>query len=289
MKLSRIIFLILRYSGIPYLLRKTVQSNVVTILLFHDIKPDIANKTLLFLKKNYNIISLKNFIKYLNKEILSIPNNSLIITFDDGHIGNYKLKEIFIKNDLPVTIFLCAGLINTFRHYWFKYENIKSKSELKKLNNNERLFFLEAIGFNQQKDFDYPQALTMNQINEMKNLVDFQSHTLFHPILPMCNNEESYFEIVESKNKLEKEFKLDIYAIAFPNGDYTEREIEYCKSAGYKCAITVDYGFNTKNTDPFKLKRLSVNDTEDLNELIVKSSGLWGWVKIIFKQFRLIK
>jgi hypothetical protein len=41
----------------------------------------------------------------------------------------------------------------------------------------------------------------------------------------------------------------------------------------------VDYGFNTVNTDPFKLKRISVNDTDDLNELIVKASGVWAFIK----------
>ena len=44
-------------------------------------------------------------------------------------------------------------------------------------------------------------------------------------------------------------------------------------------AVTVDCGFNTVNSDLLRLKRLPVNDTEDMNELIVKASGLWEFVK----------
>ncbi len=51
------------------------------------------------------------------------------------------------------------------------------------------------------------------------------------------------------------------------------------KDAGYKCGITVDFGYNTINTDVFRLKRISVNDTEDINELIVKTSGVWAFIK----------
>ena len=51
------------------------------------------------------------------------------------------------------------------------------------------------------------------------------------------------------------------------------------QEAGYECAITVDPGFNSQNTDLFKLKRLSIKDDADVNELIVKASGLWAYTK----------
>ena len=68
-------------------------------------------------------------------------------------------------------------------------------------------------------------------------------------------------------------------AIAYPNGDYSERDIELVKSAGYRCGVTVDYGFNTVKTDLFRLKRLSVNDTGNIDELAVKASGVWAFIK----------
>ena len=71
---------------------------------------------------------------------------------------------------------------------------------------------------------------------------------------------------------------------SYPHGDYSDRDIELCRQAGYDCGITVDFGFNTVTTDRFRLKRLSVNDTDDLNELIVKASGLWQFVKTLLRE-----
>ena len=79
--------------------------------------------------------------------------------------------------------------------------------------------------------------------------------------------------------KLEKDFDLIINAIAYPNGDYSNRDIKLVKKAGYKCGLTVDFGYTSKNTDLFRLKRLSINDSIDLKEIIVKASGLWAFFK----------
>ena len=113
----------------------------------------------------------------------------------------------------------------------------------------------------------------------MKQHINMQSHTLFHPILPKCDSNEAKKEIFKSKEILENEYDLNINAISYPNGDYSDRDINFSKDAGYKCGITVDYGFNTKHTDLYRLKRLSVNDTDNIDELIVKASGFWAFLK----------
>jgi len=215
------------------------------------------------------------------KEEEKIPNKALIITFDDGHKGNYKILPIIKKYDIPITIFVCSGIIGTNRHFWFKHDTIDS-SELKNVPNKKRLEVLKNRGFKQTQEFSSRQTLSEEEIKEMKKEVDFQSHTMFHPCLPKCTYKEAKEEIFESKSKLEDRFGLNISAISYPNGDYSKRDIELCKKAGYDCGITVDYGFNTITTNPYRLKRLSVNDTDNLDELIVKSSGVWVYLKKLF-------
>ena len=73
----------------------------------------------------------------------------------------------------------------------------------------------------------------------------------------------------------EKDFGLRINALAYPNGDYSDRDIDLIKQAGYDCAIAVDFGYNTLKTDPYRLKRLSVDDTDNVDTVCVKVSGLW--------------
>ena len=78
---------------------------------------------------------------------------------------------------------------------------------------------------------------------------------------------------------MEKEYGLKIDSIAYPNGDYSDRDIALAKEAGYECGVTVDFGYNTPRTDLFRLKRLSVNDTANFDELAVKASGVWQFFK----------
>jgi len=260
------------------------QKKTVTILLFHDIMPETADMIFTYLIKNYNIISIKNFIEAQESgDCSKIPPYALIITFDDGYKNNFKLLNIIKKYRIPITFFLCSNIIDTYCHFWFKYQNLdRSKiPQLKKMTNSKRLEFLLKDGFNQNMEYSNRQALSLEEINEMKEFVDFQSHTMFHPCLPKCNYLEAKNEIFNSKTLLENILCREIIVMSYPNGDYSDRDIELCKQSGYKCGITVDYGFNTIFSDPFKLKRLSVNDTDNLDEFIVKSSGLWAFFKTL--------
>jgi peptidoglycan/xylan/chitin deacetylase (PgdA/CDA1 family) len=279
--MKALLFKALRFSGLPALFRELVQKDKVSILLFHDLSKEIAEQTFSYLRQHYNLISLNDFIEACeNNDQTKIPRKALIITFDDGHIRNYEMLPVIKKLKIPVTIFLCASIINTNRHYWFKYKNASiPPSHLKVLSNQDRLKVLGEVGFKQDKDFDLPHALNKNQVEEMRGFVNLQSHTLFHPCLPKCNDSEAREEIFKSKELLSYEYGLKINALSYPNGDYSDRDIRLSKEAGYKCAITVDFGFNTIHTDLFKLKRLSVNDTADINELIVKASGIWSFFK----------
>jgi poly-beta-1,6-N-acetyl-D-glucosamine N-deacetylase len=282
--LKRYIFKIFRLLTFPRFFKILKQRKTVTILIFHDLGPKTADMAFAYLFNNYNIISLNTFIEAQESgDCNLIPSYALIITFDDGHKNNYKLLDIIKKHNVPVTIFLCSGIIDTYRHFWFKYQKLENFQihQLKKVSNSKRLEFLLKEGFNQTEEYTYRQALSLDEINEMEEFVDFQSHTIFHPCLPNCNYIEAKNEIFNSKNDLENKLHKKIFTIAYPNGDYSERDLKLCKQSGYKCGLTADYGFNTISTDPFKLKRLIINDTDNLDEIIVKSSGFWDFLKTI--------
>ncbi len=279
--MTKWIFRILRYSGIPFLMREILQRNKVTILLFHDLALPDAQRNFQYLKNHYNIIPLDLFIEAIKKSDVSLlPKKALIITFDDGHKSNFQLLQVFTQLNITATIFLCSGIINTKRRYWFKHQsNGLSISKLKNLSNKDRLGSLSLFQFYQDKDFPARQAMTKDEIMSLSKVVSMQSHTHFHPILPNCSDDEALFELNESKVHLESEYGFSINTISYPNGDYSDRDIELAKQIGYTCGVTVDFGYNDVNSDLFRLKRISANDTSDINELVVKSCGLWAFLK----------
>ena len=264
-----------------WLFREVIQRDKVTFLLYHDISRDTAEKTFPWLAEHYNIIGLQDFIEACrNPNAHRLPQKSLVITFDDGHLRNHQLLPVVQRMKLPVTIFLCSGIIDTNRHYWFTYKHPDlSKSALKRASNRERLRLLKNVGFTPEREFQTPQAMNRKQIEELKPWFDLQAHTISHPCLPRCTDAEAREEIISSKQVLERDWGLKIDSIAYPNGDYSDRDIALAKEAGYQCGVTVDFGYNTTATDLFRIKRLSVNDTANLDELAAKTSGAWQFFK----------
>jgi poly-beta-1,6-N-acetyl-D-glucosamine N-deacetylase len=285
--MKTILFKILRFSGLPWLFRELIQRRRVTILLFHDIPPEAAEKTFDCLSQRYHFLDLQTFIRTCQNGRQRLPPKSLIVTFDDGCARNHDLLAVIRERQIPVTIFLCAGLIDTKRHFWFKHKPAHCPSiQLRRMSNDQRRRFLAETGFTHETEYENPHALTRRQIEEMKPWVDFQSHTLFHPCLPRCSSSEAWQEIARPRDLLRREYGLDVNAISYPHGDYSDRDIELCRRAGYECGLTVDCGFNTVNSDLLRLKRLPVNDTADMNELIVKASGLWEFARMVLGRRR---
>ncbi len=216
-----------------------------------------------------------------------MPRKALVVTFDDGHKGNYNLLPVFRQYQVQSTIFLCSSIVGTHRHYWWKAcPNITIVYALKPLDNDERLRHLAEFGFQENREYVERQSLSREEIEELRATVDLQAHSRYHPILPQCTDDQSWEEIAGSKTELENTYGLSIYAFAYPNGDYSPRDTVLARKAGYACALTIDGGYNTPKTDMFRLRRLRVDDKADMNELIVKASGLWSFFERILKRGR---
>lgn len=278
-----IIFKLIRFSGLPRFFRTFVQRNKITILMFHNPSETSFENAICYLNKAYSIFDLRDYQKELMGGERVNKKKRIILTLDDGHIGNYQLLPLIKKYKIPVTIFLTAGIINTNESFWFNEINDKKiKSNLKKIPNDLRFESIKKIKEQSKPIKKTPQSLNKNQIFEMKEYINFQSHTMSHPILPHCDDDTIWYELSQSRRKLIDEYNLDIDTIAYPNGDYSEETINLAKKAGYKYGVTTDYGFNNKKSDPFLLKRISVNDTENFDELVVKSSGAWACLRTFF-------
>jgi len=261
------------------LFRILFQRNKTTIIYYHDIVPELFDKHVIYLKKKYNIVSLED---YVNKKIEPKIKYRLIITFDDGHVNNFELHSIMKRHEISCTIFLVSNLVNTNKHFWFKWNSLTSsdKNLLKSVPNKEReQLLMDKFNFDKNESHDTPQALSLHQIRMMHERVSFQSHTHTHPCLNRCNEEESLFEIRESKKRIEEIIDNEVFALAFPNGDYEEKDIQNAKKCGYQCVLTSKGYYNSFEFNTFDLKRLSVNDFSSIKELALRSSGFYLFMK----------
>jgi len=86
---------IIRFSGLSFLFRELIQRRYVTIIFFHSWSVETSEIAFRYLAKNYNLISLNEFIEYYNDSLSKkLPPKSLIITVDDGYKENYDFLPI---------------------------------------------------------------------------------------------------------------------------------------------------------------------------------------------------
>jgi peptidoglycan/xylan/chitin deacetylase (PgdA/CDA1 family) len=273
-------FLLLRVSLLPRYLRHKLRDGDVMMVAYHAPTPKVFDAHLRALGRVYHFISLAEYVAARSTGTdRALPRHSLIVTLDDGHRTNYQLKDTIEKYRLRPTIFLCSGVIGTARRFWFQHPPIATQVQhLKCVPDEERLRVLGTVGFDPSKEFEDRQALSDSEIRELATTVDFQSHTVSHPILPQCSPSKSRSEIENSKRQLDDALLERVYALAYPNGSYGARETEFAADAGYRCAVTLETGPNSDNVSLFRLRRTCVPDDASVHEAIVKLSGLWSLV-----------
>jgi len=209
------------------------------------------------IKKYYNPISMEQLIDSIERKV-SLPKRPILITFDDGFDDNYlNAFPILKKYNVPATIFLSTGYIDTNNVIWFdrlaslifltdlntlniseigKTYNlgaVKSKrgeimeiicEDLKLIPNIEREKILNDLydKYENIEEMDASQSkmLDWNQVKEMNSsIINFGSHTVTHPILSRLTNEELDYELLESKKQIELNLNSPINSISYPNGN----------------------------------------------------------------------
>jgi peptidoglycan/xylan/chitin deacetylase (PgdA/CDA1 family) len=240
----RILFLFLRMTLVPLLVRRVVQRNQATILVYHAPSPDAFGHHISRLVRLYSVISLRDFVAARQKHSLGLlPKRPLVITLDDGHQSNYRLVPVLSRWNVPVTIFVTRS---------------------------------------QTKPYDAPR-LSCEQIDHLRDIADIQSHTLNHVNLSQSTLEIARQEIVGAREHLQGHHGIRVYAFAYPDGAYSERDMSLLRACGYVCAVTTEPGFNSAATDLLCLKRIVIPDDAGIDELIVKSSGLWAALRRVVK------
>jgi hypothetical protein len=221
----------------------------VPILLYHRFGPVVADSMTITtkafesqiknLKENgYVVIRLKQLVDYYLGKSQALPSHSLVITVDDGHKSVYTdFFPILKKYQIPATLFI--------------YPSALSKASY---------------------------AMTWDQLREMKEtgLLDFQSHTYWHPNFKNEKkrlNSAEYENFVEmqlkkSKERIERELHVKVDMLAWPFGIYDEELINKAIGAGYVAAFSMDRRHSTIFDNPMTLPRYLIGNVLQLEALV---------------------
>jgi peptidoglycan/xylan/chitin deacetylase (PgdA/CDA1 family) len=275
-RLKELAAMLIRYSGLPRLIREYFLRNKVSILVYHDPSPEALERHLAYLSERYRIIPLETLVDAIHRKDWSkIDRKSLIVTIDDGHAGNFALLDVFKRYEITPTLYLCSHIVGTNRHFWQTRAGC-SVNTLKRLETGRLLEILSAgCGFTPEREYPERQALTRPEIAAMSGRIDLESHGKHHLNLNACGRETLRDEITGSKAALETMLGTSCRHFAYPFGDHSERVVERVREAGYRSARTVLPGWNGPDADPYRLKITGmVPDHASVNMLAVKLCGI---------------
>lgn len=263
------------YSGQGSILfmHKVVQRQTgkqrVNLMKANEIEAGFLEEMLIYLKKEYDIISLEDLCERLESKTKH-NKKFIVITFDDGYKDNLTIAyPIFKKLNIPFTIYVTNCYPNkTGKLWWYMLEDILLENETVKLvNNNKQLRFntrtqkeidrsfeqirkiiIEATENEQLKivyqlekkykknllNYVDKEALSWEEIQTLSkdNLVTIGCHTLNHLALNTLTKEEQLKEILDSKKEIEYKIKSKSVHFAYPFGtpnEINEKEVNVVK------------------------------------------------------------
>jgi peptidoglycan/xylan/chitin deacetylase (PgdA/CDA1 family) len=182
-----------------------------------------------FMENGFQVVALRDLVAGSSQRT-SLSSRQIAITIDDGHKTVYtEALPIIKKYRIPVTLFLYPS-------------NLSNAS----------------------------YAMTWEQLGEMKatGLVDFQSHTYWHPnfkkdkdrLRPTDYEKFVEIQLKKSKETLEKHLQLKVDMLAWPFGIYDSWLMAKAADAGYVAAFTIDRHHASSSDHPMALPRYLITN-----------------------------
>jgi peptidoglycan/xylan/chitin deacetylase (PgdA/CDA1 family) len=309
------------YSAI----RRKLTGSQIAILMYHRVSPpakdlylqslapEIFDKQIEYLKKEFKILSLEEFARTCRSSD-PLPEKTAVITFDDGYKDNYTYAyPILQKYDVPATIFLTTGYIETGKLLWWdlvgyicrhsqvntlrldddgltefkiKTDSDRTKTKFRITEKLRRKSESQKWSIIQQlvNQSELPSLITpgknlilsWSEIQEMaKGKITFGAHTVNHPILTSESLELAKREITQSKRAIEERLKTEITTFSYPDGCYNNEIIDIVRKSGFICATAVSpFRLVTKKDDLYCLNRIL--PAQDFAEFKAMTAGLVG-------------
>lgn len=253
---SVLVFVIIFLNFLPSFVsaNNVMYSKEVAVLVYHHVDDQVQGSVTITTKlferqlaamqrQGYNFITMDQFKKFM-KEGARVPDNAVLVTFDDGY-------ESFYTNAYPILRKMRVPAVNFV---------------ITKDLDNPTATLLPSLS--------REQIRTMRK--EFAN-IDFQLHSDSLHVMkdgkPMLNNKFTTNGVAETDDDLKRRVIEDtktcmiklkevngakfIDSYAYPFGSYDDHTISYLNEAGINYAFTTKTGLTNVLTDPMQIPRIN--------------------------------
>lgn len=305
---SNLAFRLLAIEPILAIQRRRVSQGGITVFMYHDIGDDhrdidvwqVVRKSdflhqVDYIRRHYDLVSLDHALQARHEAHRERP--LAVLTFDDGHHGNIEhLLPIVEREQLPVTLYIATGHVETGEPYWFDRLSNHLQSD-QVIDLDLSAFGLGAHRFNathgaqnwarihallmlikeqagdrfdeitdaivHQVPMTQPAALRPLRPHEVTELarckdVTIGAHTRGHEILTNVGLDLARHSIEASRIRLEAWTGKRPLHFAYPAGYYNPRLAQLVEDMHFASAMTADHGIWQGHDSVFRIPRIAV-------------------------------
>lgn len=197
---------------------------------------DVFDKQMRYLAINgYKALTPEELVSGLaNRSFASLPEKSVLITFDDGFAGNYLHALPILRNyNFKATVFVVVNGVTT--PYMMTWNQLEA---------------MTAAG------------------------ISIQSHLMNHVAMAELSHQEAFQELLESRRTLIKQLGTTVSVLSLPNGSYHKDYTSCASEAGYKAGFCSLPGFAHAKSNVFFIERVPILQSTSLQRFarIVQTS-----------------
>ncbi len=191
--------------------------------------------------RGYVTLSMAQLEGYVKNKI-NLPARAVVITFDDGlkSVSRYAYP-VLKQYGMKATAFIVTSRIKRHPQKW---------------------------------DPKSLQFMSVSELNEIRDVFDFQSHTHFlhrvdgyrRPILLSRSEHNILFDFARSRRAL-AQFNPHVWYLSYPFGGFNDKAVKAAKEAGFHLAVTTMKGKVKPGDNPLLLKRLYILRTDSLETM----------------------
>lgn len=215
--------------------------------------------------KKFNVISLRHMI-YAMEGNEKLPENAVVITFDDGIESFYKYAyPILKKYNMPAAQFLITARNESYT---------QSKNELNPLSPAEIKEMYESglVDIQSHTNNSHEYVYINSELKKGPML----TYKIFNQKTNIKENDEEYISRITADLKTSREIiykYTGVYPdmLCLPFGSYNKKVWDIGKAVGFNYFVTTQPGYNSENSKKSAIYRIRSGDAALTTDKLLKS------------------
>jgi peptidoglycan/xylan/chitin deacetylase (PgdA/CDA1 family) len=231
---GKLLYTALDRSGLGSLARRVLVRDGRFAILMHGVRPELpgVSRDLRFGIRHDELQAILGWLRSRFR-LLTLPEfldgslRGVLVTFDDGLANNWTVALPLLERfDAPAVLFVSTQHVLEPRN-WLPATRVAARAW--------------------RPEGDVPEAVAEGLFDGMDPeqvraagghpLITIGSHSVTHPFLTRCSDEQLAAELRDSRTGLQELSGQDVDSFAYPTGDYDRRVAEAVRDAGYRVAF----------------------------------------------------